>query len=205
MSIPKNVISYLDKHGVKYEIVPHKTVFTAYDLAQTLGEDLSRVTKTLLLAVELPLVKKGPKYFIVAVPASYKVELDKIKKALKAKSVEFAPEKVMKKLGIEPGTLSPFAAMHTLELLLDKTLLKTKEVLVRAGSLTESIRMKTKDLHAMEKSFAGIFGKKNNMKLQKHAAKPKKKTTKKKLAPKKKMVAKKKVASKKSKPSSRKK
>lgn len=180
MSIPKDVVSYLDKHGVKYEIVPHKKVFTAYDLAQTLGEDLAKVAKTLLLAVELPEIKKGKKFFIVAVPASYKVELEKIRKTLKAKSVEFAPEKVMKKLGIEPGSLSPFAAMHTLELLMDNTLLKTKQILVRAGSLTESIRMKTKDLHAMEKSLAGVFGKKSNIKLQKHTVKAKKKVTSKK-------------------------
>lgn len=203
MSIPKDVISYLDTHCVKYEIVPHKKVFTAYDLAQTLGEDLGHVTKTLLLAVELPTIKKGKKFFIVAVPASYKVELEKIRKTLKAKSVEFASEKIMKKLGIEPGTLSPFAALHALELLMDNALLKTKEVLVRAGSLTESIRMKTKDLHAMEKSLAGTFGKKANIKLQKHTVKPKK--AKKKAASKKKSVIKKKIILKKAKKVSRKK
>jgi len=175
MSIPKEVKKYLDKKGVKYEIVPHRKVFTAYDLAQTMGESLDKVAKTLLLAVELPEIKTKGRYYIVAVPASYKVELDKVKKTLKATRVEIAPEKMMKKLGIEPGSLSPFAALHELELLMDKALLKSKDVFVRAGSLTESIRMKSRDLHKMEKSLEGVFGKKSGIKLQVVAKKAKKK------------------------------
>lgn len=182
MSIPTEVRRYLDKKGVKYEVVPHRKVFTAYDLAQTMGESLDKVAKTLLLSVELPEIKAKGRYYIVAVPASYKVELDKVRKSLKARKVEIAPEEVMRKLGIEPGSLSPFAALHELELLMDKALLRSKDVLVRAGSLTESIRMKSRDLHKMEKSLQGVFGKKSGVKLQivgKTKSKAKKKPAKK--------------------------
>ncbi|MEW5902249.1 MAG: YbaK/EbsC family protein [Acidobacteriota bacterium] len=169
MPIPKDVLKYLDKKGVKYEVVPHRKVFTAYDLAQTLGEELEKVAKTLLLAVELPEVKSRGKYYVVAVPASYKVALDKVRKALKARWVAIAPEKAMARLGIEPGALSPFAALHQLELLLDKALLRSKDILVRAGSLTESVRMRSRDLHKIEKALAGMFGVKTGVKLQKRA------------------------------------
>lgn len=166
MSIPKEIRRYLDKKGVKYQIVPHKKVFTAYDLAQTLGEKLDKVAKTLLLSVELPEIRGRGKYYVVAVPASYKVELERVRKSLKAARAELASEKIMKRLGIEPGALSPFAAMHNLELLLDKALLKSKEALVRAGSLTESIRLRTRDLHKIENAVVGLFGKKSGAKLQ---------------------------------------
>ncbi len=166
MAISKDIRKYLDKKGVKYQVVTHRKVFTAYDLAQTLGESLDKVAKTLLLAVELPEVKSKGKYYVVAVPASYKVELDKVKKALRARKVEIATEKAMKKLGLELGALSPFATLHELELMLDKALLKSKDILVRAGSLTDSIRLRAKDLHKMENALAGVFGKKSGVKLQ---------------------------------------
>lgn len=204
MSIPKEVKKYLEKKGVKYEIVPHRKVFTAYDLAQTLGENLDKVAKTLLISVELPEIKAKGKYYIVAVPASYKVELDRVKKALKARNVSIAPEKIMKSLGIEPGALSPFAALHNLELLLDKALLKSKDVLVRAGSLTESIKLRSRDLHKLETALSGIFGKKSGLKLQVKPAKgpergrgAKKKAKKKAPAKNKKAAGKKKVAARK--------
>ncbi len=193
MSIPKEVKKYLEKKGVKYEIVPHRKVFTAYDLAQTLGENLDKVAKTLLLSVELPEIKAKGKYYIVAVPASYKVELDRVKKTLRATNVNIASEKMMKNLGIEPGALSPFAALHNLELLFDKALLKSKDVFVRAGSLTESIKLRSRDLHKLETALSGIFGKKSGLKLQvKPKQKKKKPIGRKKTAGKKKVAARKK-------------
>jgi hypothetical protein len=106
--------------------------------------------------------------------------LERIKRTLRAREVTIAPEKIMKKLGIEPGALSPFAALHQLELLVDKALLKSKDVLVRAGSLTESLRLKSKDLHKMEQAIAGVFGKKSGIKLQAKPKASKKKAAKKK-------------------------
>lgn len=161
MSIPKNLLNHLKKNKVKFEIVPHKTVYTAYDLAATLGEKLDKIAKTLLLKVEFPKVtKKKPGYYVIAIPATMQADFVRIKKELGALKVELAPERVMKKLGIEPGTLPPVGSIHKLEVLMDKSLSRVKEILVRAGSLTESVRVRTKDLHTLEKPLIGIFGKK---------------------------------------------
>ena len=167
MAVAKPLIKYLDKGGIKYEVVPHKKVYTAYDLAQTLGHGLDTIAKTLLVKVELPTAKKEGKYFILVLPASYRANFNKIKKALKAKKVEMAAEKAMKKLKLQPGAITPFGAYHKLEILLDKTLLKTKKALVRAGSYTESLRVKVKDLHQKEGATLGQFGDKAKIKLQK--------------------------------------
>lgn len=192
MAIDKKLRTHLKKNKVTFEIVPHKKVYTAYDLAQTLGEKLDGITKTLLLQVKFPKVtKKKPGYYVVALPANMQADFNKIKKELNALKVELAPERVMKKLGIEPGTLPPVASLHKLELLLDKSLTRTKKILMRAGSLTESVRMNVKDLHKIEKPLVGVFGKKPAKKA------PKKKPAKKKIA--KKKSAKKKPAKKKKK------
>jgi prolyl-tRNA editing enzyme YbaK/EbsC (Cys-tRNA(Pro) deacylase) len=174
MAVSKKLLKHLDKGGIAYEVVSHKKVYTAYDLAQTLGEKLEGVAKTLLVKAELPKIEKRGQYFVVVVPASYRANFQKIKKMLKAKKVEIASEKVMDKLGLKPGAITPFAPFHGLEVLLDKALLKTRDVLVGAGSYTESLRVRVKDLHNQEGVTLGQFGDKAKIKLQAAVKKAKK-------------------------------
>ena len=181
----KKIILHLGKKNVKFDVVKHKKVYTAYDLAQTVKTDLDKVAKTLLVKAELPVLKKTEaRHYVVVVPASYYVDLGKLKKTLNAKKLELVMEKGMKKLNIEPGALTPFGSLRGFGTAIDKALLKTKEAFVGAESFTEHLRMKVKDLVAVEAPVVGSFGKKNTMKLQKpQKAKPKMRPAKKKKAP----------------------
>ncbi len=174
MAVAKPLLTYLNKADIKYEIVSHKKVYTAYDLAQTLGEKLDGIAKTLLVRVELPTMKNKGKHYILVIPASYRANFNKIKKHLKAKKVEMAVEKTLKKLKLNPGAITPFGGYHKLEILLDKALLKTQKALVSAGAHTEALRVKVKDLHAKEGATIGQFGDKAKIKLQKVMKKAKK-------------------------------
>ena len=174
MAVAKPLLKYLDKAQISYEIVPHKKVYTAYDLAQTLGEKLDGIAKTLLVKVELPKVDKKGKHYILVIPASYRANFQKIKKQLKAKKVEMAMEKTLKQLKLNPGAITPFGGYHKLEILLDKALLKTQKALVSAGAHTEALRVKVKDLHTKEGATLGQFGDKAKLKLQKVMKKAKK-------------------------------
>lgn len=153
MSIPKSILNYLKKNDVEIKVEGHKKVYTAYDLAKTMDEKLNKIGKSLLIKVD-------GKPHLVLVPGHYALDLNKIKKELKAKKVELASEKHVKKvLDSKLGALHPFTGIHKVELLLDKTLLKSKDVIIRAGSFTESLRMKAKDLHKLEDATVGEFGK----------------------------------------------
>jgi prolyl-tRNA editing enzyme YbaK/EbsC (Cys-tRNA(Pro) deacylase) len=174
MAVAKPLLKYLDKAEIKYEIVPHKKVYTAYDLAQTLGEKLDGIAKTLLVKVELPKIDKRGKHYILVIPASYRANFNKIKKQLKAKKVGLAVEKTLKKLRLEPGAITPFGGYHKLEVLLDKALLKAQKALVSAGAHTEALRIRVKDLHAKENATLGQFGDKAKLKLQKIVKKARK-------------------------------
>jgi len=155
MAIPKKILNYLEKNKVKFETVKHKTVYTAYDLAQTLKEKIDKVAKTLVIKTD-----KG--YALLVLPASRLVDFKKLKKVIKAKRVEIAKEATMKTFfKIKPGTVTPFATLHKkVPLYIDKALLKTKEILVSAGSYTDSLRLKVKDLINLEKPTKGDFSKK---------------------------------------------
>lgn len=159
MAIPKKVLAHLEANKIKFDIVEHKKVFTAYDLAKTLGRKLEEIGKSLLIKVDVPeLKRKGKNYFVVVIPASYRVDLKKIEKFLKAKKAEIVSETMLKKLGINPGALTPFGGLHKFEVLLDKSLLKVKDALFNAGSHTESLRMKVKDLHKLENALVAAIG-----------------------------------------------
>ncbi len=146
MAIPAKVKSYLDKSGIDYEEIAHKTVFTAYDAAQTLKKKLNEVAKNLLIEADKI-------HVLVILPADKKVDLGKLKKALGAKKVSIPKEQVMVKvLKIKPGSLSSFGKLHKLEVLVDKAMLGTKKVLFSTGSFTDSVLMKVKDFIKMEEA-----------------------------------------------------
>lgn len=143
--IPKKVFDHLKRNKIKHEIVKHKPVYTAYDLAATLKESLEKIGKTLLIKVG------GKKYIIIIIPAHLKVDFKKLSKIFKIDKIQLASEKeITKVLKVKPGSLLPFGTLHKLETFLDKALLKAEDVLVGAGSFTESLRLKSKDLHKLE-------------------------------------------------------
>ena len=178
MSVPKQVIAHLKNNKVAFEVVPHKTVYTAYDLAQTLGEELGNIAKTLLIKVELPKVSKGGKrYYVVAVPASYRVDLKAVQKYLKSAKAVLANEKEMI---MKAGAGTPFVSMYKdVGLIVDKSLEKASHSLVRAESLTESLRMKIKDLIRSEGALVAKVGTKAKMPKAPKSKKPPKKSKKK--------------------------
>jgi len=167
MPIPKKTKQYLDKKMAKYEELTHKTVYTAYDAAQTLKKELREIAKSLLIATDKA-------YIIAVVPASMRLDLGKLKGALKAKKVSIPNEKLMVKVfKVKPGAMTAFGGLHKVEVWVDKNLLKTKDVILSAGSFTDSVRMKAKDFIELEQAKLANFAKSGGYKLQ--VTKPKKK------------------------------
>lgn len=160
----------------KYDALTHKTVYTAYDAAQTLRKELKEIAKSLLIATDKA-------YIIAVVPAHMRLDLGKLKQALKVKKVSIPNEKVMLKVfRVKPGTMTAFGGLHNVEVWVDKSLLKTKHVILSAGSFTDSVRMKAKDFIELEQAKLSNFAKSGGYKLQ---AKPKAKKKTKKAAKKK--------------------
>lgn len=151
MPISKRLLHALEKHRVKYHVLPHKTVYTAYDLAATLREGVEKVAKTLL-------VRADRRYVLVVLPAHLRLDLPKLAKVLKAKAVAIAPEAALKKLKLTPGTTPPFGSFVGLEVACERALTKAGDMIVRAGSLTESLGVKVKDFVRMESPILGAFG-----------------------------------------------
>src|SRR3990167_2371772 len=169
MPIPKHVKTYLDKKMARYDTLVHKTVYTAYDAAQTLRQELKDIAKSLLIAADKA-------YVIAVVPAHMRLDLGKLKSALKVKKVSIPNEKIMLKVfRVKPGTMTAFGGLHQIEVWVDKSLLKTKDIIISAGSFTDSVRMKVKDFIEMEQAKLANFAKSGGYKLQVKPAKTKRK------------------------------
>ena len=169
MSIPQQVKKYLDGKGVDYEEIAHKTVFTAYDAAQTLKKELKEVAKNLLIEADKT-------HVLVILPADKKLDFDKLKKVLGVKKVSIPKEQVMiKVLKIKPGAISSFGRLHRLETIVDKAMLQTKKVLLSSGSFTDSVLMKAKDFIQLEESKLADIAMKGGYKIPKPVKKQMKK------------------------------
>lgn len=158
MSIPIKIKNYFQKNKVKHEILEHKTVYTAYDAAQTLKAKIESIVKPLL-------VKVDQKPVVVVIPAHYSLDLEKVKKLLKAKEVILAKEAVMTRLlKTKAGTLTAFGSLYHFPVAIDRSLTRMQKAIFSAGSFTESVRMKLRDFQKIEQPIIGSLGKKKLLK-----------------------------------------
>jgi len=185
MPVPKPLIKFLDKHGINYDVLEHKTVYTAYDLAQTLKKELKEIAKTLAL-------KADKQYILIVLPASHRADLAKLKKLLKVSKLEIIKEKKLSDVfKMKPGTVAPFAKFLNIPVFLDKSLLKNKLIIASAGSYSKKFQMKLKDFMETGAEVVGTFGQAQKYKPQKKTASKKKKKRVAKRAPAKKATKKK--------------
>ncbi len=151
MSIPKKVTNFLDKSGVNYEIIDHRTVFTAYDKAQTLKEKLNIIGKTLVLKLN------SKEIAMVLIPANRDLDKRKIKKIINkerkkednklVKKIKFASERLMKNRlkGMKMGAVVPFGNLFKIETFVNRSLLNKKRIILNSGRHKHSIMIKGKD------------------------------------------------------------
>ena len=155
---PQKLAKYLEKAGVKHNILEHKTVYTAYDTAVTMGKKLNEVAKTLLVAADKD-------YYLVLLPADNNLDFKKLAKDIskatgkKIKSVKIPGEKVMEKLlKVKAGAMSAFGGLHKLPVVMEKKLAKAKKAVFASGSFNHSVEMAVKDFVKLENAMLGNFG-----------------------------------------------
>ncbi len=155
MKIPAKIKNFLLKQKIKHAVLEHKTVFTAYDLAQTLKRKLGEVAKTIVVKVD-----KG--HALVVLPASHQVDFKLLKKLTGAKQVDIDKENMMAKLlKVKPGALSAFHGPLTkLPVYVDKAVMKVQKIVVQAGSFEQSVHLSSKDFLKAVQGKLASFAKK---------------------------------------------
>lgn len=132
----KKLVKLLDKNKVKYEKILHRTVYTAYDKAQTLKIPKKIVGKSLVLKV-------NGKLGIVLIGANKNLDLKKFKNVLKAKKVDFVSEKIIKNRfkGVKVGAIPPFGNLWGLPTFIERALTKEPKIIINGGNYNFSIKI----------------------------------------------------------------
>lgn len=161
MSIAKKIANYLEKEGYKYEVIEHKTTYTAWDVSQTEKVKPQEVVKALVLKLDKDCVlgllsanrNLDKKKLLKIINADLKKRGEKI-----SKKIDFAKEVWMKKniLG-KVGAVSPFGKLLNLRVYADNLLFKNKNLYLGSGEYVSSIRVSAKQYLKIEQPIRGAF------------------------------------------------
>ncbi len=140
MAICKRLKDFLDKNKVKYQVAGHPEVYTAQEIAAALhvpGKELAKVV----------IINAGEKFVMTVLPASWRIDMARLKDALKAKEINLATEKEFESLfpDCEIGAMPPFGNLYSVDVYVDRALTEDEEIFFQAGNHIESIKMNYKD------------------------------------------------------------
>lgn len=137
------VIDYLNKLHITYKVHEHPPVYTVEEANQHWDTITGMHCKNLFLRD-----KKGKKHFLVVVESSKRVDIKGLNDQL-AERLSFAsPERLIKHLGLEPGSVSPFGLINNsdnkVDLILDQDINSAEEVNFHPNVNTATLTL-TKD------------------------------------------------------------
>jgi len=136
-----DVIEYLKRHEIKFELTEHHPVYTAQELAMC--------EHVLEIEVIKPVIVKADRIFYMCVlPACFRIDLDILKYDLDAEKVVLATEAEMQDIfgdQCELGAESAMGNLYGLPTLMDRTLENDKYIVFQAGRHDRSVRMRMSD------------------------------------------------------------
>ncbi|MBM4170411.1 MAG: YbaK/EbsC family protein [Ignavibacteria bacterium] len=136
----KKLKEFLDQNKVKYVTIKHSLAYTSQEIAASAhirGKDLAKTV----------VVKVDGKMVLCVLPASYKIDFEKLKELLKADNVRLANEMEFKDKfpECEVGAMPPFGNLYGLDVYSAESLADDEEIAFNAGTHTELIQMSYKD------------------------------------------------------------
>lgn len=141
-----NAARLLDSAHVAYELVPYpvdENNLAASRIAETLGEDINRVFKTLVLHGD----KAG--YFVCVVPGNMEADLKKAAKAAGAKKADLIPMKdLLSVTGYIRGGCSPVGMKKKFPTFFHSTVSDYDFIYVSAGQRGLQFKIRPADLLA---------------------------------------------------------
>lgn len=137
---------FLDRNHIKYLVISHSVAYTAQGIAALTHIKGQELAKTVILMID-------GRPAMAVVPASFRVDLFKLKRYLGAGTVELATENQFRDHfpDCETGAMPPFGNLYGLDVFADISLTEDKEIAFNAGSHRELVRMNFADFRELVK------------------------------------------------------
>ncbi len=145
--LSKTLKNFLEKNKIKYELLEHRTVYTALDKAATLRVKPTAIGKTVIVSFDA----KG--YALGLIPANKNLDKQKVlttfnkyrqkMKEKPFKKIDFVTEKWLTSniKGAKLGATPPFGILYKLPFFIDNSLAKQSKIIVNAGEYELSLKL----------------------------------------------------------------
>ncbi len=132
----KRLKEFLDTHDIKYVTIRHSPAYTAQEVAASAHVPGREMAKTVMLKLDDDIA-------MAVLPASFHVDLERVREITGAKRVELASEDEFKDLfpACEVGAMPPFGNLYDMRVFADASLAEDEEIAFEAGSHSELIRL----------------------------------------------------------------
>ena len=143
---PDNILSSLGEFGFEHQLFEHPAVFTCKEAEEHLGHIEAMGTKNLFLKEE-----KGPRIFLVTVPDSKRVDMNKLKSELGSSRLSFgSAELLWECLGVEPGSVTVLGILNDpqqkVELFIDQAVIEASRIQAHPLRNTASLTFRPAEL-----------------------------------------------------------
>jgi Ala-tRNA(Pro) deacylase len=144
--LPRQIVDFLDRHDVAYEVLPHTQAYTAQAVAQMLRVKGSEFAKPVILKTA------DGRLVMAVVPAPRPVDLHAASAALGAKAELAAEDDFAGRFaGCEIGAEPPFGNLYGLPVYVDRSLREDDAIVFNGGNHREAIRMRYADFERLVK------------------------------------------------------
>lgn len=142
----KKLQRFLDEQGVKYVTINHSPAYTAREVAASTLVPRALFAKTVMIKVDGTMA-------MAVLPASRRVDLDRLSAELGAGHVEIASEQEFADAfpGCEVGAMPPFGNLYDMDVYVAEKLTEDDDIAFNAGSHTQIIQMGYRDYENLVK------------------------------------------------------
>ena len=114
---------FLDTHQVKYSTIKHSPAYTAQEIAAVSHIPGNEMAKSII-------VKLDGKMVMAVLPASHRINFNRLKQVTGAKTAELATESEFEELfpDCQLGAMPPFGNLYDLSVFVDESLADDEEI-----------------------------------------------------------------------------
>lgn len=146
MSIPRRLEVLLKERHVDFKSLIHPEAYTAQEVAAAMhvkGQELAKAV----------MVKTDGSFVMTVLPASGRIDFQKLKEFLGKKDVRLASEDEFKGLfpDCETGAEPPFGNLYNVDTVVDASLTHDEDIYFNAGSHYEALEMRYRDYEELVK------------------------------------------------------
>jgi Ala-tRNA(Pro) deacylase len=140
----KKLKEFLDKNNVRYISFTHSKAFTAQEIAASAHVPGKSLAKTVVVWVDNDMA-------MCVLPASYRVDTDRLEAMTAAEKVRLADEQEFRDRfpDCEIGAMSPFGNLYGFDVYVAESLAEDEIIAFNAGTHTELIQLAYRDFERL--------------------------------------------------------